>query len=62
MYLYRVDKRYFEVGAEIQPQTIFEQYMDEESMRVEIYLTLIVQTRSLRGRIACSYSSSFPQH
>ena len=35
MYLYRVDKRYFEVGAEIQPQTIFEQYMDEESMRVE---------------------------
>lgn len=35
MYLYRVDKRYFEVGAEIQPQTIFEQYMDEESLRVE---------------------------
>lgn len=35
MYLYRVDKRYFEVGAEIQPQTIFEQYMDEESMKVE---------------------------
>lgn len=35
MYLYRVDKRYFEVGAEIQPQTFFEQYMDEESMRVE---------------------------
>lgn len=27
MYLYRVDKRYFEVGAEIQPQTNFEQYM-----------------------------------
>ncbi|MQN83399.1 toxin-antitoxin system protein [Segatella copri] len=35
MYLYRVDKRYFEVGAEIQPQTNFEQYMDEESMKVE---------------------------
>ena len=33
MYLYRVDKRYFEVGAEIQPQTNFEQYMDEESMK-----------------------------
>lgn len=47
MYLYRVDKRYFEVGAEIQPQTNFEQYMDEESMKVELYLTLIVQFRSL---------------
>lgn len=35
MYLYRVDKRYFEVGTEIQPQTNFEQHMNEESMKVE---------------------------
>lgn len=35
MYLYRVDKRKFEIGEEIQPNTDFEQYMDEESMKVE---------------------------
>ena len=35
MYLYRVDKRYIEVGTEIQPQTNFEQHMNEESMKVE---------------------------
>ena len=35
MYLYRVDKRKFEIGEEIQHNTDFEQYMDEESMKVE---------------------------
>lgn len=38
MYLYRVDKRYFEVGTEIQPQTNFEQHMNDESMKVEYLL------------------------
>lgn len=35
MYLYRVDKRKFEIGEEIQPQTDYVQYMDEESGKVE---------------------------
>lgn len=35
MYLYRVDKRKFEIGEEIQPDTDFEQHLDDESMKVE---------------------------
>lgn len=35
MYLYRVDKRKFEIGEEIQPNTDFEQHLDDESMKVE---------------------------
>lgn len=35
MYLYRVDKRRFEIGEEIQPNTDFEQHLDDESMKVE---------------------------
>lgn len=35
MYLYRVDKRKFEIGEEIQPNPDFEQHLDGESMKVE---------------------------
>ncbi len=35
MYLYRVDKRKFEIGEEIQPNPDFEQHLDDESMKVE---------------------------
>lgn len=35
MYLYRVDKRKFEIGEEIQPNTDFEQHLNDESMKVE---------------------------
>lgn len=35
MYLYRVDKRKFEIGEDIQPDTDFEQHLNDESMKVE---------------------------
>lgn len=38
MYLYRVDKRKFEIGEEIQPNTDFEQHLNDESIKVEYLL------------------------